>query len=449
MEWWSQKRRRPGPLLFLHLDIDAFLASVAQLWEPGLIGRPVVVGSGVVASRSYEAKAKGVETAMRIREAQERCEGLVLRAGDARLATRFRERVAKILGSFVPVVEISSLDDMYGDLRGLVGGDQLEAGLWELCEGLRARVRAETGLSISLGIGATKTLARLATGRAKPASVYWIRPGEERAFLATLPVEALPGVGPKTAEQLARYQIRRVAELRLVDRALLRESFGARGEALYWKARGLPAGEADRCLEGGSEHGIAGGSWGEGGSRTQLSRETTLTEPTAEPAFLFAMLSYLVDRGSHRLRSEGLVAQRLEVALALAGTQEASPASLVRPRSVSRLNKARSLDAPTANRARLTAVAAQLLDELLEHRCLVRKIGVCFMRLNKNPGVRQKELFVCESEPGGGERLDRSLDLLRDKHGFGAVVVGESIGLMGKLVRGRDGFRLRTPSLSL
>ena len=107
------------PRLILHLDIDAFLASVEQIVEPALRGRPVVVGSGCVASRSYEAKARGVETAMAMSEARRRCPELVVRDGDARQIERFRARVAEVLRGFVPVVEVTSLDDMYGDLTGV------------------------------------------------------------------------------------------------------------------------------------------------------------------------------------------------------------------------------------------------------------------------------------------------------------------------------------------
>lgn len=440
--------------LFLHLDIDAFLASVAQILEPELIGRPVVVGSGVVASRSYEAKARGVATAMRIAEAMRICPGLVRRAGDAFAAERFRRRVARVLMGFAPRVEITSLDDMYADLSGM----RVEPTLLDWGERLRAQVRAETGLSVSLGLGATRTLARLATDRAKPGGIHWVRPGEERGFLDPLPVSALPGIGRKTAAQLEEYRIRTVAELRLLDRSLLEESFGKRGEEMFWKARGLPAGERDQVVQvaegglatggaetGGAETGGAGGAWAEGGLGQSLSRETTLEEPSADPGFLRAMLAYLVDRASARLREQGRRAGRLQVRL----------------RSERSLRAARRVEPPSAERSVLAELGLEMLDELLAKRCMVSRIGLSLERLMADGGYVQGDLFSLLVAEGSGplrgegmhalrsRRLDESLDRIRDRHGFGSMTVGPSIALLGRLVRTHSGFRMRTPSLSL
>lgn len=463
----SDGRRTPiRRRLFLHLDIDAFLASVAQILEPGLIGKPVVVGSGVVASRSYEAKARGVATAMPIAEALRVCPGLVRRAGDAFAAERFRRRVARVLMGFAPRVEITSLDDMYADLSGMPGvgregsvGGAREDAVLELCERLRAQVRAETGLSVSLGLGATRTLARLATDRAKPGGIHWVRPGEERSFLDPLPVSALPGIGRKTAAQLEEYRIRTVAELRLLDRTLLEESFGKRGEEMFWKARGLPAGERDQVVqvaEGraeetvggctGSEAGWgAGGAWAEGGLGQSLSRETTLEEPSADPGFMRAMLAYLVDRASARLREQGRRAGRLQVRL----------------RSERSLKAARRVEPPSAERGVLVELALEILEELLARRCMVSRIGLSLERLMSDGGYVQGDLFSLLVAEGSGplhgegmrelqsRRLDESLDRIRNRYGFGAMTVGPSIALLGKLVRTHAGFRMRTPSLSL
>ena len=143
----------------LHLDIDAFLASIEQLRDPSLCGRPVVVGTGVVASRSYEAKAAGVETAMPLWEARNRCPELVVCAGDARLAERYRQRVAEVVREYAPVVEVSSLDDLYADLTGVplrvrqvlddATARESECSLRELCASLRSEVRQATGLSVA------------------------------------------------------------------------------------------------------------------------------------------------------------------------------------------------------------------------------------------------------------------------------------------------------------
>ena len=464
---WSPGRRPAGRSrllprrVVLHLDIDAFLASVVQLTEPGLLGRPLVVGTGVVASRSYEAKARGVETAVPIAEAKRICPELVVHEGDAQLAARFRRRVGEIVGRYAALVEMSSLDDLYAELGGL------DRNPVDVAESIRRDVRRETGLSVAQGIAATKTLARLATVRAKPGGIYRVRVGDERAFLDELEVDALPGVGRRTAEVLRGYGIHRVSELRLVDRELLRESFGVRGEELFYKARGLSFGEGDRVSDsaqsvGGGvrtglrtrvEHGQPSGAWGLVGPATQLSRMTSLWEPSGDRDELRALLSYLVDRAAAALREQERCARRLELTLALAsgGPQDRREA---RRRSPGFVVRASSLRAGTASSRELFVMASTMLDEVFsEHRCLVSKIGVRLTRFEALRLGSQGLLFVddasAQRDAWVSESLDAALDTLRQRHGFSAVIAGASTGLIGRLARDRNGFRLRTPSLTL
>ena len=173
----------------LHLDIDAFLASVEQLRDPSLYGRPVAVGTGVVASRSYEAKARGVATAMPLYEALRRCPDLVVRAGDARLCERYRQRVAETLRQFAPVVEVCSLDDFYADLTGVplrvqqalcdATASDGERSLRPLCEDVRAAVRAATGCrwrKASAARARSRGLRRRARSRAAARRKFKHRP---------------------------------------------------------------------------------------------------------------------------------------------------------------------------------------------------------------------------------------------------------------------------------
>lgn len=456
-----RRRLRPRALV-LHLDIDAFLASVVQLTEPVFFGRALAVGTGVVASRSYEAKVRGVETAMPLSEAKRRCPELVIHEGDAALAARFRQRVGRIVAQHAPRVEVSSLDDMYAELTGVdPGGD----GPIAIARSIREAVRAQTGLSVAQGIGATKTLARLATMRSKPGGIFWLRPGREQAFLDPLPVEMLPGVGRKTAEILASYRIRSVAELRLLDRSLLRESFGVRGEELYWKARGMPCGPSDRVRDLDVEFGRPGGAWGEGASTQQISRTSSLWEASSDLEYLRGMLVYLVDRAARALREGARSAGRLDLQLGLASGGPASEATRERPRrSPSFLERGVALSPPSATTRVLARVATRLFEDLMrEHRCLVRRIGVRLGRLERARAGRQEMLFVpsredlaCASETPAlfaedprGAWIDDALDALRARHGFAAVLSGEANDLRGRLALGRDGFRLRTPSLTL
>jgi DNA polymerase IV len=412
----------------LHVDIDAFLASVEQLRDPALIGRPVAVGTGVVASRSYEAKARGVHTAMPLHEARRRCPELVVREGDARLCERYRQRVAEILRRFAPVVEVCSLDDFYADLTGVPLRVEQELGdatiapgersLRGLCEQLRAAVRAETGLSIAQGLGSTRTVARLATTKAKPGGICEVAAGGELAFLAGFPVEAVPGVGPKTAAWLQQVGVATVQQLWVVDRELLRQSFGARGDELWQRCRGRDEApvRATPTLH-------------------SISRETSF-EPRADvgpqsSAFLRAMLAYLLDRASSELRAQRLLARTVQVRVRHTDGQLGE--------------RSRALGEPTDRTDVCMLVAGELLDELLQRRVLVRLVGVTLASLQP-PRAQQGSLF---GDDGAARRkLFAAVDAVRARHGFGALVVGEAAGLLGRLPAGKHGFRLRTPSLT-
>jgi DNA polymerase-4 len=412
----------------LHVDIDAFLASVEQLRDPSLLGRPVAVGTGVVASRSYEAKARGVHTAMPLHEARRRCPELIVREGDARLCERYRQRVAEILRRFAPVVEVCSLDDFYADLTGVplrveqaLGDTTAAAGersLQALCEQVRAAVRAETGLSIAQGLGSTRTVARLATTKAKPGGICEVPPGGELAFLGGFPVEAVPGIGPKTAAWLQQVGIETVQQLWVVDRELLRQSFGARGEELWHRCRGLDDApvRATPTLH-------------------SISRETSF-EPRVDfgsqsTAFLRAMLAYLLDRACSELRAQRLAVRTVQV----------------RVRHVDGVlgERARTLPEPSDRTDVCMVVAGELLDELLLRRVLVRLVGVTLASLQP---LRAQQGALFDDGGQARRKLFAAVDAVRQRHGFGALVVGAAAGLLGQLPAGRHGFRLRTPSLT-
>lgn len=412
----------------LHVDIDAFLASVEQLRDPALLGKPVAVGTGVVASRSYEAKRRGVATAMPLHEALRRCPELVVRAGDARLVERYRQKVAEVLRQFSPVVEVCSLDDFYADLTGvpLVVEQALEdptgvvgeRSLVSLSREIRRRVRAETGLSVAQGLGSTRTVARLATTKAKPGGICEVPHGRERDFLAGFPVELVPGLGPKSQELLHKVGIETVRQLWTVDRELLRQSFGARGDDIWLRCRGL---DEEPVRDTPTARSISRESSFEPRYDTQSQQRT----------FLRGLLVYLLDRAATELRQQRLTARTVRVRLrhvdGVAG------------------ERARSLRDATDRTDVCTELATELLDELLERRVLVRLVGVTLTSLQPR-GARQGRLFGAEET--GREKLFEAVDQVRRRHGFGALVVGAAGDLLGKLPHGRHGFRLRTPSLT-
>ncbi len=412
----------------LHLDIDAFLASVEQLRDPSLYGRPVAVGTGVVASRSYEAKARGVATAMPLYEALRRCPDLVVRAGAAPLGERYRQRVAETLRQFAPVVEVCSLDDFYADLTGVPLRVQQalcdptasdgERSLRPLCEDVRAAVRAATGLSVAQGVGSTRTVARLATTRAKPGGICEVPMGQELAFLGEFAVGDLPGVGPRTAEQLQAFGVTTVRELWAVDRELLRQTFGARGEAIYWRCRG----QDDAPVR-------------DTPTLQSISRETSL-EPAfddelQQPETVRAMLGYLVDRAAAELRQQQRLCRTVTV----------------RVRHIDQVlhEASRTRQPPSDRTDELAQLAQSLLEGLLQRRALVRLVGVTLQGLSSRAGL-QLGLFDQRERQQG--QLFSAIDAVRQRHGFGALVLGQAAGLLGKVPHGKHGFVLRTPSLA-
>jgi DNA polymerase IV len=412
----------------LHVDIDAFLASVEQLRDPAVLGKPIAVGTGVVASRSYEAKVLGVEAAMPLHEAVRRCPQLIVREGDARLAERYRQKVAEVIRRFSPVVEVCSLDDFYADLTGVPlvveqvlddpTGLASERSLAGLCRGLRQQVREETGLSIAQGVGSTRTVARLATTKAKPGGICEVPHGHERDFLADFSIDRVPGIGPKSQQLLRKVGIESVRQLWAVDRELLRQSFGARGDDIWLRCRGLDDAPVKSTP-----------------TLRSITRETSF-EPradagTQERTFLRGMLAYLLDRATTELRRQHYLARTVKVRLRHTDGVTAE--------------RSRSIREPTDRTDLCMEMAGALLDELLMRRVLVRLVGVTLTSL-ESPGNRQGQLFAAEDS--SRQRLFAAVDAVRRRHGFGALVVGAASDLLGQVPHGPHGFRLRTPSLT-
>ena len=173
----------------LHLDADAFFASVEQRDDPKLRGRAVAVGTGVVASCSYEARRFGVRTGMRLAEARSLCRGLIVLPGEYPRYEQAARRVQAVCLEQTPLVEVAALDDLYLDLTR----HQRPEGVPDT---LRQQIRDEVRLSVSIGVAANKLVARVATKEAKPGRQVFVPEGKEQGYLAPWPARVLPGVGP-------------------------------------------------------------------------------------------------------------------------------------------------------------------------------------------------------------------------------------------------------------
>jgi DNA polymerase-4 len=442
----------------LHLDVDAFLASVESSRDPRLMGKPLVIGAppnsrGLVMSCSYEARAFGVRSGMFSREAQKRCPQAIFLPGDSRAANALRARLAALLLRFTPIVEISSIDDFFLDLKGTT---RLFGAACHVAEAIQSAAMGELRLPVTIGIGTTKTMARLAGKLGKPRGVAEILPGQESAFLHGLPVEHLPGVGRSIQRSLEDFAIRTVGELRMVSKEVLFASFGVAGLTLFDRARGI---DPDPVVAGCE---LDGDGLIVRRTPKSIHRDSSFEPEEGRMEHVEAMLAYLVDRAAARLRQHGLCAGSMEVRLQHVDAR--SPAQRrTSPSGEHRGRTRKRLPEPSAQTGALWSHARDLLRSLPRRRSLVKRVGVSLIGLRSSTGY-QGSLF---SDPasdrtlglggvgaGPASRADRDqtldlvLDGLRERHGFGSVLRGATLPLGEDHERGSDGFRLRTPSLN-
>ncbi len=288
-----------------HVDMDAFFVSVEELSDPSLKGKAVVVGGqrderGVVSAASYEARKFGVHSAMPLRTAAKLCPQAIFVDGHPE---RYRECSAKVYGvlnTFSPLVEMASIDEAYLDMTGT---DRLHGPPLRAAHTLHNKVKAETQLNCSIGIGASRLIAKVSSAKAKPNGVLWVIPGQEARFLAPLDVRDIPGVGKVMEQNLHALGIHQVADLAKLDETVLEERFGKWGLALAGKARGEDAG------------GWFDTEVGEHEDPKSISHEHTFNEDTANPVQLETTLMRLTEMVARRLREHGLHARTIQLKL--------------------------------------------------------------------------------------------------------------------------------------
>jgi DNA polymerase-4 len=368
----------------LHLDMDAFYASVEQVDRPEFRGRPVIVGGpvarGVVSACSYEARVFGVHSAMPMARAQRLCpEAIVL---PVRMA-RYRQvsaAIFDIFGRYTDQVEPLSIDEAFLDVTG---SEKLFGPAGVIAEKIRADVCRETGLTISAGVAPNKFLAKLASEACKPDGLLEITPGEVDAFLLPLPLSRLWGVGRVTAQRLAQQGLHTVRDLREIPLERLQRWFGATGGLLYQLARG----EDNRPVSDVTEV-------------KSIGHEDTFPRDLWELRTLQLELLDLAERVAARLRRKGLVARGLTLK--------------VRYADFSTVTRSRTLSQGTAHAAEISRIAVALLEKTEAGRKGVRLMGISMTMLQ--PAERpQGELF--QEGRRRLDDLDRAVDDLRERFG--------------------------------
>lgn len=378
-----------------HVDMDAFFVSVELLAHPELRGKPVVVGGrpdqrGVVSAASYEARRFGIQSAMPLRTAGRLCPDAVFLDPHHDLYGEWSDRIARILAEFSPVVEMASVDEAYLDLSGT---ERLHGPPLAAAHKLHSKIRQTTGLPCSIGLAATRLVAKVASDQAKPAGLLWIPAGSEEAFLALLGVRKIPGIGEVTESALRGLGIETVGQLAAVPLERLEEVFGQWGTALYRKARGEDAFEFLVDAEPKS-----------------ISHNHTFAEDTRDLAALESMLSHLCQKAGKRLRDAGLSARTITLT--------------VRYASFKTYTRAHTLPQSTSLDQAIFGTAKELLSRHRDTRQAVRLLGVALTGL----GSGKKQLDLLDS--GRREKLEklaRAADRLRDRFGFDKVQLGGSL----------------------
>jgi DNA polymerase-4 len=390
----------------MHIDVDAFFASVEQLRDPRLRGKPVAVGNGVVASPSYEARARGVTTAMPIHQALRVCPELVVLDGRHDVYRCFTEATWEICRRYAPALE-TFLDEAFADFSGT---EHIYPDLRELGARIQREIRDEVGLPVTIGIAKNRMVSKLAAKTVKPRGLREIPEGQEEAFLLPLPIEKIAGMGPKTAALFHDMNIRTVREFREIPLATLEAMLGKVGVSLHERARG----QDSRPIH---EREIP----------KQISRETSLEKPTADRGELEGVLFYLVDRAIRAIRKTGLRTRTMRIRLRYSDGEE---------------NETSVSFPPTAFDEEIQPLARTLLWKLYTRRVTIRFLGSGFSNFQADEG--QLELFSDATLA----RFHAAVDAIRDKFGHGAIVAGRAIELLGKLPHDAYGYVLRTPSLT-
>ncbi len=379
----------------LHVDMDAFYASVELLERPELRGRPAIVGhaSGrsVVSSATYEARLMGVRSAMPVAQALRLCPDAVVLEPHFDRYAHYSRRVLAILGDVTPVVEQVSIDEAFLDVSGAV---RLLGPPAIIAADIRRRVHEETGLTCSVGVAGTKFMAKLASTRAKPDGMLVIPVAETLAFLHPLPISVVWGIGPATQETLHRYGLRTVGDIAATPEAVLRRWVGeAPGVKLHRLANGID----ERRVE-------------TGGREKSVGHEQTFPEDLTDAVVLRRELLRLSAQVASRLRSHGVAGRTVSLKLRFADFRT--------------ITRSRTLSEPTDVGRRIFEEAAVLLNAARRPGDAVRLLGVRAEQLVAE-GAGAPALW----DPDEGWRdAESAMDRAAARFGSGAVTSAALVG---------------------
>ncbi|MFA5297374.1 MAG: DNA polymerase IV [Lutibacter sp.] len=369
----------------VHMDLDTFFVSCERVIDSKLEGKPILIGGisdrGVVASCSYEARKYGVHSAMPMRMARQLCPEAVVLRGNSGIYTKFSKLVTEVINESVPLYEKSSIDEFYIDLTGT---DKF-FGCHQLASALRTKIIKETGLPISFGLSANKTVSKIATGEAKPNNEMKINSGTEKFFLAPLSVRKIPMVGEKTYDTLCDLGIKRIKTIQEMPIDMMTKVFGKHGSGIWKKANGIDNSPVVKYRE-----------------RKSISSEQTFEKDTTD---LIKLKSNIV------AMTENLIFQ-----LRRSDKLTACITFKIRYSDFQTYTKQKKIAYSSSDHS-ILPVVLELYNNLYQRRLLVRMIGVKFSDLVS--GGHQINLFEDHDK---FLNLYQAMDKMRERYGDKAVM---------------------------
>src|SRR5690348_149077 len=396
------------PRTIFHVDMDAFFVSVEELFDPSLKGKAVVVGGqrnerGVVSAASYEARKFGVHSAMPLRTAARLCPQAVFVDGHPDLYRECSVKVRDVLESFSPQIEMVSIDEAYLDMTGT---ERLHGPPLLAADKLHRKMKEQTQLNCSIGIGTSRLVAKVCSGKAKPHGVLYAMPGQEAKFLAPLDVREIPGVGKVTEQKLYELGILTVGDIAKLEDSFLEHHLGKWGLALAGKARGEDAGA---WFEG---------EIGEDDGPKSISHEHTYDQDTANVVQIEATLMRLSEMVGRRLREQQLHARTTRLKL--------------RYKDFTTITRAHSLEQPTQLDNEIYRQIHNLFHDNWRKGAEIRLLGVHASSFDNEPA---QPSLLAENAREKWEHALSAADRLRDRFGESSITLGTGM---------KGGFRERT-----
>jgi DNA polymerase-4 len=408
-EYWPYVQYVAAPFARICcLDLDTFFVSVERLFEPTLVGKPVIVGGrprqrGVVTACSYEVRQLGVRSGMSLTEAARLAPDAVFLPTREGVYSDYARRVVAIAKRYSPVVQVASIDELYMDLSGCERlyrdpSDESDDGtIQRKVRELTLTIKREEGLPASVGIASSRRMAKVASGLAKPAGVLFVPVGEEARVLAPLAVRKLPGIGPVAERRLAEAGVFTLGQLAALPRAEVKRVFGAWADQIQLGARGAGSADLGRERPAFREHDAEGDVIG------SISNEQTFREDVSDIRSIERVLSVLAERVCFRARKRGVQARTVTLKLRYADFD-----TLARSRTL----------APTDSERHVFPVVRALFVGARTRSLPIRLLGIALSNL----GHYQVQLSLFDET----RRLNHSVDQIRERFGYDALHLASS-----------------------